>query len=64
MPKLTINQSGDQQWDRIAQVLNGEQGDVVGEFVVDGAKLYAANFPVYGCEFTWIPDSACTITES
>ena len=63
MSKITINQSGDQQWDRVSQALKGEQGDVVGEFVIDGDRFYAANFPVYGGEFTMIPSSVCTITE-
>jgi hypothetical protein len=62
MLKLTLNTTGDEFWDRIAGLVNGESGEVTGSPYTDGKQFYNAIFPAYG-EVTWIPESACTITE-
>jgi hypothetical protein len=63
MSKLTLNTTGDEFWDRIAGLVNGEQGEVTGSPYTDGKQFYNAVFPNYG-EVTWIPASVCTVTES
>jgi hypothetical protein len=61
MLKLTINITGDKFWDRIAGLVNGEQGEVTGSPYTDGKQFYNAVFPNYG-EVTWIPSAVATIT--
>jgi hypothetical protein len=62
MYKLTLNTTGNEFWDRIAGLVNCEQGEVKGDFTTDGNRFYNAVFPAYG-EVTWIPESVATITE-
>jgi len=62
MLKITLNTTGDEFWDRIAGLVNGEPGEVTGSPYTDGKQFYNAVFPAYG-EVTWIPESACTATE-
>jgi hypothetical protein len=63
MFKLTLNITGDEFWDRIAGLLNGESGEVTGSPYTDGKQFYNAIFPGYG-EVTWIPSECCTVTET
>lgn len=62
MKTLTIKTSGDEFWDRIAGLVGNESGEVTGSPFTDGKQFYNALFPNYG-EVTWIPDTACTVTE-
>lgn len=62
--KLTILQNSDEYWNRIAALINGEQGDVTGAYETDGKRFYSAIFPMYGGEVTWIPDTACEVVET
>jgi hypothetical protein len=62
MSKLTLKTTGDELFDRIAGLVAGESGEVTGSPFTDGKQFYNAVFPNYG-EVTWIPESACTITE-
>ena len=63
MSKITINSTGNVQWDSVATALNGEHGILQGEEVRNGAVYYNANFPLYGAVFVGIPASACTLSE-
>jgi hypothetical protein len=62
MFKLTIKTTGDELFDRIAGLVNGESGEVTGSPYTDGKQFYNAIFPAYG-EVTWIPSAVCTVTE-
>ena len=62
MSKLTLKTTGNELFDRIAGLVDGESGEVTGSPFTDGKQFYNAIFPNYG-EVTWIPESACTITE-
>jgi len=62
MKTITIKLSGDEFWDRIAGLVNGESGQVTGSPFTDGKQFYNAVFPNYG-EVTWIPESVATVTE-
>jgi hypothetical protein len=63
MKTLTILKTGNQLYDRIAGLLNGEAGEVTGSPYTDGKQFYCASFAGYG-EVTWIPAECCTITET
>ena len=63
MTTLTLKTTGNEFWDRIAGLVNGESGQVTGSPFTDGKQFYNALFPNYG-EVTWIPASCCTITET
>jgi hypothetical protein len=63
MKLLTINATGDEFWDKIAALVNGEQGEVTGSPFTDGKQFYCAVFPACG-EVTWIPEAVCTVTET
>ena len=63
MVKLTLKTTGDELFDRIAGLVGGESGEVTGSPNTDGKQYYNAIFPNYG-EVTWIPESACTVTET
>jgi hypothetical protein len=62
MTTLTLKTTGNDLYDRIAGLLNGEAGEVTGSPYTDGKQFYCATFPNYG-EVTWIPAECCTITE-
>jgi len=62
MSKLTLKTTGNELFDRIAGLVGGESGEVTGSPFTDGKQFYNAIFTNYG-EVTWIPESACTITE-
>lgn len=61
MFKLTIQPNSDSYWDRIATLLNGEQGEITGTYETEGGKFYSSVFSIYGGEFTWIPSEFCQI---
>lgn len=61
--KLTILPNADQYWNRIATLLNGEQGEVSGTYETDGKKFHSAVFSQYGSEVTWIPAEFCEVVE-
>jgi hypothetical protein len=63
MQTLTLKTTGNKLYDRIAGLVQGAQGEVTGSPFTDGKQYYNALFPSYG-EVTWIPASACTITEA
>jgi hypothetical protein len=60
---LTLKHSGNEQWDRLADLVNGEVGTVTGAFTTDGVLYHNAVFPTYGAELTWIPAEACVVEE-
>ena len=62
MYSLTIKTTGDEFWDRVASLVAGEVGEVVGSPVTDGKQFYNAVFPNYG-EVTWIPAEVAELTE-
>jgi hypothetical protein len=62
MSNLTLKTTGNELFDRIAGLVAGESGEVTGSPYTDGKQFYNAIFPAYG-EVTWIPESACTVTE-
>ena len=64
MKKLTILPNQDEYWNRIATLLNGEQGEVSGTYETDGKRFHSAVFSIYGGEFTWIPAEFCEVFES
>lgn len=64
MLNLILNTTGDPQWDAVADLVQGESGLVTTTTITDGKTFYFANFPVYRAEFTWIPESVCTVTET
>jgi hypothetical protein len=63
MLKLTLNITGNELFDRIAGLVGNEAGEVTGSPFTDGKQFYCATFSGYG-EVTWIPESACTVTET
>jgi hypothetical protein len=63
MTTLTLKVTGNELYDRIAGLLDGESGEVTGSFTTDGKQFYCASFAGYG-EVTWIPEECCTITET
>lgn len=62
MFKIVLKVTGNELYDRIADLLDGEAGEVTGSPFTGGKQFYNAAFPSYG-EVTWIPASCCTITE-
>jgi hypothetical protein len=62
MSKLTIKTTGEELFDRIAGLVNGESGEVTGSPFTDGKQFYNAIFQNYG-EVTWIPAAVATVTE-
>jgi hypothetical protein len=63
MPSLTLKTTGNELYDRIAVLVDGEAGEVTGSPFTGGKQFYNAIFANYG-EVTWIPAECCTITES
>jgi hypothetical protein len=63
MFKLALKTTGDEFWDKIAGLVNGESGEVTGSPYTDGKQFYNAVFPNYG-EVTWIPAAVATVTET
>jgi hypothetical protein len=63
MQTLTLKLTGNDLYDRIAGLLDGESGEVTGAFTTDGKQYFNANFPNYG-EVTWIPAECCIVTET
>jgi hypothetical protein len=63
MKTITFKSTGNAEWDRVATLLDGEIGNVSGEFTTDTNTFYNAVFPNYGGEFTWIPDECVNVTE-
>lgn len=63
MFNLTLKTTGNELFDRIAGLVQGEVGEVTGSPYTDGKQFYNAIFPNYG-EVTWIPAECCTITEA
>lgn len=63
MFNLTLKTTGNELYDRIAGLLQGEEGEVTGSPFTDGKQFYNALFQNYG-EVTWIPAECCTITEA
>lgn len=62
MSSLTLKTTGDELFDRIADLVGSEAGEVTGSPFTDGKQFYNAIFPNYG-EVTWIPAECCTITD-
>jgi hypothetical protein len=62
MSNLTLKTTGDEFWDRVAALVAGESGEVVGSPVTDGKQFYNAVFASYG-EVTWIPAECAEISE-
>jgi hypothetical protein len=63
MMKLTIRVTGNELWDRIAGLVNGEAGEIVGSPLTNGNQFYNAVFPNYG-EVTWIPAKCAELSEN
>jgi hypothetical protein len=63
MSQITIKTTGDELWDRITGLVNGESGEIVGSPLTNGNQFYNAVFPNYG-EVTWIPAECAEISES
>jgi hypothetical protein len=63
MTTLTLKVTGNDLYDRIAGLLNGEAGEVTGSPYTDGKQFYNAVFQGYG-EVTWIPEECCIVTET
>ena len=63
MTTLTLKTTGNELFDRIAGLLDGESGEVTGSPYTDGKQFYNAIFAGYG-EVSWIPAECCTITET
>ena len=63
MFSLTLTVTGNELYDRIAGLVQGESGEVTGSPFTGGKQFYNALFQNYG-EVTWIPASCCTITEA
>lgn len=61
--KITLKASGDEFWDRIANLVGSEEGIVTGSPDNEGLQFFNAIFPLYGEEVSWIPDSACSVAE-
>ena len=63
MFNLTLKTTGNELYDRISGLVQGEVGEVTGSPFTDGKQFYNAVFSGYG-EVTWIPAECCTITEA
>lgn len=63
MFNIVLQTTGNELFDRIAGLVQGEAGEVTGSPYTDGKQYYNAVFPSYG-EVTWIPAECCTITET
>jgi hypothetical protein len=62
MFKLILKTTGNALFDRIADLVGSEAGEVTGSPFTDGKQFYNAIFPNYG-EVTWIPSECCDVTE-
>ena len=58
MTTLTLKTTGNELFDRIAGLLDGESGEVTGSPYTDGKQFYNAIFAGYG-EVSWIPAECC-----
>jgi hypothetical protein len=63
MSSLTLKTTGNELFNRIAVLVDGEAGEVTGSPYTDGKQFYCATFPNYG-EVTWIPAECCEVTEA
>ena len=63
MKTLTLNKTGSDQWDFLADAVNGEAGEVTGFYVTEGNTFYTALFPKFRGELAAIPAAVCTVTE-
>lgn len=63
MQTLTLKVTGNELYDRIAGLVQGEEGEVTGSPYTDGKQFYNAVFADYG-EVAWIPSECCEITET
>ena len=63
MTTLTLKTTGNELFNRIAGLLDGESGEVTGSPYTDGKQFYNAIFAGYG-EVSWIPAECCTIMET
>jgi len=63
MLKLILKATGNELFDRITVLVNGEEGKVTGSPITNGKQFYQAVFPIYGEEVCWIPSECCDVTE-
>jgi hypothetical protein len=62
MFKITLKHTGNELFNRIADLVGDEAGEVTGSPFTDGKQFYCAVFANYG-EVTWIPTECCEVTE-